>query len=151
MPGYVHRPAVDSSSRIFNYSADAGAGSQIITNLSENPTWRAALLGTVAAGALWLGLPRTTKAGPTACVTVGTTATCQGNQSAGVSSNTDFNPAVVNTLNVNALTTDIAPASGVDGIYFHRTGAGNAIVINSDTGPFDIIVNGANADGIDAV
>jgi hypothetical protein len=75
-------PTVDSYSRIYNYRPDAGAGSNTITVMSESPAWRAALLGTVAAGALWLGTPRDARAGPTACSTVGTTATCQGNQSA---------------------------------------------------------------------
>lgn len=155
-------PAIDSYSRIYNYSADAGASSQIITNLSESPGWRAALLGTVAAGALWLGAPRDAKAGPQLCTISGAspnqTATCQGNQSNGITSAgaTDFDPAAVETLNVNTLTTDIMPAAGVAGIYFRRIGAGNDIVINSDTtdgpgGPFAIIVNGALADGIDAI
>jgi hypothetical protein len=58
-------------------------------------------------------------------------------------------PSTYTTLNVNELTTNIAPGGGVDGIYFQRTGALNTIVINSDTGPFDIIVNGAS--GIEAL
>jgi hypothetical protein len=48
--------------------------------MSDSPGLRAALLGTVAAGALWLGLPRAAKAGPDACdVSVAGVATCQGN------------------------------------------------------------------------
>jgi len=151
------RPAIESYACIYNYSADAGAGSQLITNISESPGWRAMLLGTVAAGALWLGLPRHAKAGPEPCTVIGIapnqTATCQGDQSDGITiaAATDFDPADVETLNVNNLTTDITPASTVDGIYFHRTGAGQNVIINSDTTPFDIIVTGAGADGIDAM
>jgi hypothetical protein len=141
---------------IYNYRGDAGAGSNTITVMSESPGWRAALLGTVAAGALWLGLPRYARAGPDACdVSVAGVATCQGDQSDGIDGAgavpPNFNQAITTTLNVNNLTADIAPLSGVDGIYFHRTGALNNIVINSDTTPFDIIVTGANADGIDAL
>jgi hypothetical protein len=54
-PDAVACTAIDSYSRIYNYSADAGSGSNTITTISESPGWRAALLGTVAAGALWLG------------------------------------------------------------------------------------------------
>ena len=146
------------SAAIRNYSAEAGAGSRIITNISESPGWRAALLGTVAAGSLWLYSARSARAQPDDCTLSGTApneiATCQGDQSDGISSaggTPDFNPANVETLNVNTGSTDIAPASGVDGIYFHRTGAGNDVIINSNTTPFEIIVNGANADGIDAM
>lgn len=92
-------PAIETYSRIYNYRADAGAGSQVITNISESPGWRTALLGTVAAGALWLGTPRDAKAGPDPCSSVGIapnqTATCQGDQSDGITSAgaTDFDPA----------------------------------------------------------
>ena len=143
-------PAAESHRGIYNYRADAGAGSNTITVISESPGWRAMLLGTVAAGALWLGAPRDARAGPQPCVTSGTTATCQGNQSARLNSFSDFNPVVVDTLNINALTTDIMPSSTVDGIYFHRSGAGDTITINSDTNPFSIFVTGAGAIGINA-
>ena len=74
------------------------------------------LLGTVAASALWLGAPRDAKAGPDDCVTAGATATCQGDQSDGITSAgaTDFDPVTVTTLNVNELTDDITPAANVD-------------------------------------
>jgi hypothetical protein len=140
-------PAVPAESRIYNYRGDAGGGSNTITVMSESPGWRAALLGTVAAGALWLGTPRYARAQvvpPSApCDDVsGTTVTCTGNISAGIKTG---NPYAV--LNVENLTTNITPASGVDGIYFHNT---SSLTINSDTTPFAIIVTGAGADGIDA-
>jgi hypothetical protein len=59
-------------------------------------------------------------------------------------------PAGYSTLNVNNITANITPNTGVDGIYFHRVGAGANIVIDSDTTPKAIVVNGASADGIDA-
>jgi hypothetical protein len=81
-------------------------------------------------------------------------ATCQGNQSAGIDGAgavpPNFNQAITTTLNVNTLTTGIAPASGVDGIHFVRLGIGQDIIINSDTTPFSMFVTGAGADGIDA-
>jgi hypothetical protein len=104
---------------ICNYAADAGAGSQIITNIAESPGWRGALLGTVAAGSLWLYSARVARAGPDGCTITGTSpnqiATCQGNQSQGITSAGagDFDPADVETLNVNNLTTDITPAAGL--------------------------------------
>ncbi len=127
--------------------------------MSESPAWRAALLGTVAAGSLWLYSARTARADPDACSITGTPpnqiATCQGNQSQGISSAgaDDFDPADVETLNVNNLTTDIAPGTYIPGIFFSRTGAGENVVINSDTtdgpnGAKQIIVNGILADGI---
>jgi hypothetical protein len=146
------RHAPHRHASISNYAADAGAGSHIITNISESPGWRAALLGTVAAGSLWLYSARVARAGPQPCTISGAapnqTATCQGNQSAGIASGADFIAADVETLNVNTLTTNIAPAAGVDGIYFNRIGPGQNIIINSDTTPFDIVVTGAGADGI---
>lgn len=54
-PAQPSRIAPHGRTAIVNYSGDAGAGSHIITNISESPTWRAALLGTVAAGALCFG------------------------------------------------------------------------------------------------
>lgn len=112
--------------------------------------WRAALLGTVAAGALWSLTPKPARAGPDACTTVGATATCTGNQSGGIHSGADFNPATVDTLNVNSLTTNITPPANTSGIYFGRINPGDTITINSDTTPHAISVTGT-ADGIVAV
>jgi hypothetical protein len=154
----LHAPAnrarhASVNTRIQNYRADAGADSRIITNISESPAWRAALLGTVAAGSLWLYSARTARAGPDACdVSVAGVATCQGDQSDGINGAgavpPNFDQTITTTLNVNALTADITPAATVDGIYFLRIGAGQNIIINSDTTPFDIVVTGAGADGI---
>ena len=140
-------PTIETYHCIYNYSADAGAGSQIIKGLAGSAGWRAALLGTVAAGALWLGAPRYARAGPDPCaLSGGTTATCSGDQSDGIASGTDF-PAAYTTLNVNGLTTNIAPAPGVDGIYFHGTTSVNII---SNTTPFGIFAagDGINADAL---
>ncbi len=106
---------------------------------------RATTLGTLAASAAIFGYGRTTQAGPDACGTVANVATCTGNQSAGITSTADFNPAVVNVLNVNTLNQDIAPAAGVSGIYFRSD---DAITINSDTGNFEIVTQGSDTYGI---
>jgi len=139
-----------SDSGLYNYDAFAGDGSATFRGINENPSWRAALLGTVAAGAFWCMTPKPARAGPDACTTLGATATCQGNQSGGIHSGADFNPATVDTLNVNSLTTNIAPPANTSGIYFGRINPGDTITINSDTTPHSISVTGI-ADGIVAV
>ncbi len=144
-------PAIESCCRIYNYTVDPGAGSHTITAISDSPGWRAALLGTVAAGTLLLSTPRAAKAN---CVGPAPTLTCTGTISGtagpGVVNGGIKVPAGYSTLNVNNITANITPNTGVDGIYFHRVGAGNNIVIDSDTTPKAIVVNGASADGIDA-
>ncbi len=127
-----------TASGLYSYHALAGEGSDTFQVLSEGHGWRAALLGTVATGAFWLMAPRPAKAGPAACTTVGTTVTCTGDQSGGISSVTDFNPATVDTLNVNSLTTNIAPAAGTAGILFFRYGASDTVTINSNIAPHSI-------------
>ncbi len=111
----------DTYQAIYNYAAEAGHGSQ---TFSTSNTWRAALLGTVAAGALMFGYGRTARAQvmpPVAPCNVitggGTTVNCTGNLSAGVEVNGSYT-----TLNVNTLTANIAPASEVDGINFTSDG-----------------------------
>ncbi len=110
---------------------------------------RAALLGTVAVTALVTAQPRLAVADPDACVTAGVVATCQGDQSDGLTSQgggPDFNTPAVTTLNVNSLTANVAPGvAGVDGIEFNSTGS---VTINSDTGAFAITTTGNNAEGI---
>ncbi|AXK82305.1 autotransporter domain-containing protein [Pseudolabrys taiwanensis] len=123
---------------LYNYHALAGHGSDTFRGLNEGRSWRAALLGTVATGALWMMTPRPAKAGPAACTIAGTTATCTGDQSGGVSSTTDFNGATVDTLNVNSLTTNITPAAGTAGILFFRYGASDTVTINSNVAPHSI-------------
>src|ERR1700744_3408313 len=79
---------------------------------------RNALLGTVAAGALSLAFGGPALAGPDTCTIdpTGTTETCTGDQSAGISV---VNPATLTTLNVNNLNQAIAPtANNTPGINF---------------------------------
>src|ERR1700722_8205564 len=117
----------------------AGGGRPISLRLRD------AFLGTVAVGALSLVSGGPALAGPDACTPSGggTIETCSGNQSAGIASGTDFTFPPVTTLNVNSLTTAIAPASGTNGIIFTSAGA---VTINSNTGTFGI--NTSNAIGI---
>jgi hypothetical protein len=79
------------------------------------------------------------------CNTVsGTTVTCTGNVSTGVLVNYGSS---LRTLNVNTLTANITPASGVNGIRIvSDTGA---VTVNSNTGAFSISTTGGGA-GIDA-
>ncbi len=116
------------------------------------PHLRAALLSTAAAGAMVLAQPQSAHAGPDACVTVGTVATCQGDQSDGITSQgggADFDEDNVSTLNVNNLTQDITPGAGVDGIQFiSGNDATDDVIIISDTGPFSITTTGVQSEGI---
>ncbi len=147
---------------------------------STLPAWRAALLGTVAAGALMLGQNHAALAACALGPGVGEV-TCTGDESDGVlgsgGGGADFDPVGDNitTINVNNLNQNIQPNAGVDGIRIEST---NDVIINSDTttgpgGPFQIITTGlgdgihtatdqdieitsngditAGADGIDAV
>ncbi|MCP3370526.1 autotransporter domain-containing protein [Bradyrhizobium cajani] len=109
-------------------------------------SWRAALLGSAAAGALSFAVGDPAAAAPTPCVINGAVATCSGDQSAGIAAGTDFPVPAVTTLNVNNLTTAIAPASGTRGISFSSTTTD--VTIGSDTGAFGITTTGDNAHGI---
>ncbi|MGY3620258.1 autotransporter outer membrane beta-barrel domain-containing protein [Bradyrhizobium sp. USDA 10063] len=131
---------------LYSYHALAGEGADTFQALSASRGWRLALLGTAASGALWLMAPRPAQAGPGGCTTVGTTATCTGDQSAGIGA-ADFDQSAVDTLNVNSLTANITPAAGTHGIDFYRSN-GN-VTINSDISPVSISVTGT-ADGIRA-
>ncbi|MET4625582.1 uncharacterized protein with beta-barrel porin domain [Bradyrhizobium sp. I1.8.5] len=135
-----------AESDLTNDRAPAGEGASTFQALSASRGWRVALLGTAASGALWLMEPRPAQAGPNGCTTAGTTASCTGDQSAGIGA-ADFNQALVDTLNANSLTTNIAPAAGTSGIEFVRSSG--AVTINNDMAPHSIIVTGA-ADGIRA-
>jgi len=130
---------------VYNYAADAGQGS---SNFESTARWRQALLGTVTAGAMFFGYGRRADAGPDPCTTAVNVATCQGDQSDGITNQggtPDFTSPPVDTLNVNNLTANIAPASGVDGINFTSVGA---ITIIIDVTPYGIVTTGAGADGI---
>jgi uncharacterized protein with beta-barrel porin domain len=115
-----------------------------VENRSTPLRMRNVFLGTVAAGALSLAFGGPALAANDACSFSGlgnTIETCSGNQALGVSAT----PGVI-TLNVNTLTTAIAPASGTPGISFNSAGA---VTITSNTGAFGITT--ANANGIYAI
>lgn len=73
----------------------------------------------------------------------GTIVTCTGNLSAGVLLNNGSGP--VTTLDVLGLTSNIAPASGVNGVFFGSTVPVNLYV---DTGPWSIVTTGDDAAGV---
>ncbi len=80
-----------------------------------------------------------------------TIATCTGagTTADGVEVGTDFNTpgfgGLVDTVNVNSLTADIVPASGLYGVW---AGSNSSITVNVDTGSYAIRTTGANAKGI---
>jgi uncharacterized protein YhjY with autotransporter beta-barrel domain len=75
----------------------------------------AILLGAALIGAM-IGMP--TQSARAGCVLVGTTETCTGDISAGVS----FSAPAVTTLDANSLTQNIAPASGTSGLALTSQG-----------------------------
>jgi hypothetical protein len=77
-------------------------------------------------------------AGPDACTLDNPVAICQGNQSNGIASGTDF-PGTYTILLVNNLTANIAPASGTNGIEFIST---NPITLSVDTGSQGTVTTG---------
>lgn len=115
---------------------------------------RAALLGTVAAGALFAASPAA--AGPQPCVVgpVANIVVCQGNQSAGIKEGVDFVAPPFTTLLVNTLTADIAPTLNTNGIDFSPAigpPVGPSLInIISNTGSFSIIASGSG-NGIRAI
>lgn len=68
----------------------------------------------------------------------GATVTCTGNLSTGVLLNNGAGP--VTTLDVQAPTPNITPASGVDGIHF--TSGGGDVTLNSNLGALEIVTTG---------
>ncbi|MGZ5919062.1 MAG: hypothetical protein ACXWJV_04615, partial [Hyphomicrobium sp.] len=103
---------------------------------------RSALATGVASAALLAYSVRPVRAAPPLnCTTDGTATivTCTGDQSAGVPLNNGGGTYTI--LNVNNLTTNIAPASGVTGVEFTSNGA---VEINVHPGPFAIITTDAN-------
>jgi len=115
---------------------------------------RALIIGTIAAGTLWVALPHVAMAGPDTVDVVGNTATANGDQSAGVASGVDFQTPPVETLNVNTLPNDediqpIDPAPGKEGIYFFNSGGGN-VTVNSGIPQTNVVISteGDDASGI---
>jgi hypothetical protein len=108
---------------------------------------RAALLGTVAAGALCVVAPRSAAAGPDACV-VGpaNVVTCSGNQSGGIGAGPsgDFNPVPGTRLVVNNLTQDIGSlSSSANGIQWALSANSLPVDVTSNTGSFSIRASAA--------
>ncbi len=124
-------PNLDNGSPPCNYSGDAGHGSQ---TFASSETWRNALLGTVAAGALLFGYGRRAYA---TCTTTGLspnqTVTCTGDITGDLTNGgyTVASPADVSTLNVNSITNPVPIApTNANGLTFVRTSA--SITITND-------------------
>ncbi len=108
----------------------------------KHSTWRRVLATGVASAALFAYSGRPVRAAPpTGCTSdlSGTIVTCSGDQSAGVLLSNGG--GTYTTLNVNNLTTNITPATGVTGVEFNSNGA---VELNVDTGPFAIFATDAN-------
>ena len=92
--------------------------------------------GVASAALLAYGVRPVRAAPPLNCTTDGTATivTCTGDQSAGVLLSNGGGTYTI--LNVNNLTTNIAPASGVTGVEFDSNGA---VTLNVNPGPFAII------------
>lgn len=130
---------IERPSPLSNYAADAGKDSH---TFATSDTWRSALLGTVAAGALIFGYSRTARAD---CSADGTTLNCSeiiaGDSTPGVvNGGILVDGTIFDTLNVNNLDADIAPDTGTNGINFYSNGS---VTINSDTNPHDITTTDA--------
>lgn len=112
--------------------------------------YRDHLLMPVFAGAMAFCLPAGAAAqtvvppsnGP--CVVVGSFATCTGDVSAGVAANTPG----IDTLNVNSLTQNVAPAAGVSGVSFINNVVNSNLFVNVNAPPFSIMTTGNDARGI---
>jgi hypothetical protein len=114
----------------------------------SHSAWRSAVATGVASAALLAYGARPTRAQSVPplpnCSQIsggGTTVTCSGDLSTGVSSNSQ----AYSVLNVNHLTTNITPDPTVYGIQFGRNGSVEA---NIDTGPFSIITTSDFTPGI---
>ncbi|HMR32463.1 MAG TPA: hypothetical protein PKA13_20265 [Geminicoccaceae bacterium] len=114
---------------------------------------RAGLGRLIASGALpflfAFTAPDDAQAGPDKCSTSGSTATCQGNQSAGVKDGTDFS-ASTETVLLQSLSTNVTPASTVPGVnHFAQPNSGiSGIVVKFNGGSFAINTTGSAAHGI---
>ena len=135
-----------ASPPLYNYNSDAGHGS---ANFAQDAglSWRRALLGGVAAGAMWAGAPKQAQASlpvhANCTFPAPNVMLCQGDQGPGINVQ---NYEGIKVLNVNSLTANIAPASGVDGIFFRSS---TTATLDSTFGGFNITTLGNNADGLD--
>lgn len=77
------------------------------------------------------------------CVGSGATLNCTGDLSGGVALNNGSGP--ITTLNVLGLTTDITPGSGIEGVLF---GSQGSVALHVDLGPWRIITNGIDTEGV---
>ncbi len=102
-----------------------------------------------AAAIAWLAGAGPAEAGPDKCSTSGSTATCQGNQSAGIKDGTDFS-ASTETVLLQSLNTNVTPASAVPGVnHFAQPNSGiGGIVVKFYGGSYAIETTGNAAHGI---
>jgi hypothetical protein len=143
----------------YNYSSDAGQGS---ANFHDDPglTWRRALLGGVAAGAMWTTAARQAVASGGCSLNGGTytynaatkTLTCTGDLHGGVSPQISLLPVGFGAppnLVIKNLSQDITPSMGTAGIFFHPSNGAAANLTNT-LGTNKITTIGANGIDVDS-
>jgi hypothetical protein len=109
----------------------------------------ALILGIAAVGTFGITLPHSAMAGPDQVVVDGNVATATGDQSNGIASgiDKDFLSPPVNTLNVNALSGEIEPATGTRGIDFRNRRGGN-VNVHSGAAADPVAISTTGAEGI---
>jgi len=109
----------------------------------------ALILGIAAVGTFGITLPHSAMAGPDQVVVDGNVATATGDQSNGIASGIDkeFLSPPVNTLNVNALSGEIEPATGTRGIDFRNRQGGN-VNVHSGAAADPVAISTTGAEGI---
>ncbi len=121
-------------------------GKHVGTTTVSRVRRRYALLLSASIGTLALagGSAEAQSVSPASCTTSGTTVTCSGDLSGGV--DIDGGSGTFTTLNVNDLSTNIAPPADTSGIRFVNDGPVN---IDVEAGPFTVETSG-NGHGIAA-
>jgi len=109
----------------------------------------ALIMGIAAVGTFGIMLPHSAMAGPDQVVVDGNVATATGDQSNGIASgiDKDFLSPPVNTLNVNALSGEIEPATGTRGIDFRNRRGGN-VNVHSGAAADSVAISTTGAEGI---
>jgi len=122
--------------RFWQRSSRQGAKHKGARSRRRLASWH--VLRVVVASTLALACADAASAGPDACTLDSPTAICQGNQSDGIASGTDFSSSYTILL-VNSLIADIMPGSGINGIEFTST---SPITVSVDTGSHSIVTTG---------
>ncbi len=122
--------------RFWRFSPRQGPGQIGARSRRRGALWRA--LRVAAASLFAVTCPGAALAGPDACTLDNPVAICQGNQSSGIASGTDF-PGTYTILLVNNLIADIMPGAGTNAIEFTST---SPITLSIAAGSHGIVTTG---------